>query len=156
MVVNCRLKRSVLLYDALHGFISGRGTGTATLEAKLVQQLSGIAHKPLLQVFLDVQKAYDSLDQERCLELLRGYGLGPNLARLLDNYWRRQRIVPKVGKYLVTEFGTGIVVTQGDPASPMIFNIVVDAVVHAVLDEVCSPQEAQHGMGWEAGARNIF
>ena len=37
----------------------------------------------------------------------------------------------------------------------MIFNIVVDTVVRAVLEEVCSPQEAQHGMGWEAGARNL-
>ena len=38
----------------------------------------------------------------------------------------------------------------------MIFNIVVDAVVRDVLEEVCSPQEAQNGMGWEAGARNFF
>ena len=37
----------------------------------------------------------------------------------------------------------------------MIFNIVVDAVVRADLEEVCSPQEAQHGMVWEAGARNL-
>ena len=33
----------------------------------------------------------------------------------------------------------------------MIFNIVVDAVVRAVLEEVCSPQEAQHGMVWALG-----
>ena len=37
----------------------------------------------------------------------------------------------------------------------MIFNIVVDAVVWVVLEEVCSPQESQHGMGWEAGERNL-
>ena len=64
-------------------------------------------------------------------------------------------IVPKVGKYLGTSFGTGKRVTQGYPSSPMIFNIVVDAVVRVVLGEVCSLQEAQHGMGWEAGARNF-
>ena len=88
MVVNCRLKRSVLLYDALHGFISGRGTGTATLESKLDQNLAGLVNKPLFQVFLYVWNAYDLVDQERCLELLRGYGLGPKLARILENYWR--------------------------------------------------------------------
>ena len=47
------------LYDALHGFRAGRGTGTETLEENSVQQLVGIAHKPLFQVFLDVRKAYD-------------------------------------------------------------------------------------------------
>ena len=41
--------------------------------------------------------------------------------------------------------------TKGDPTSLMIFNIVVDAVVRLVLDMVCGPQEAQHGMGWVAG-----
>ena len=45
--------------------------------------------------------------------------------------------------------------TQGDPASPIIFNLVVDMVLQAVLEEVCSPQEAQHGMGWEAGENNL-
>ena len=35
------------------------------LESKLAQQLSGIAHSPLFQVFLDVRKAYDSLDREQ-------------------------------------------------------------------------------------------
>ena len=37
----------------------------------------------------------------------------------------------------------------------MILKIVVDAVSWAVLEESCSMQEAQNGMGWEAGARNI-
>ena len=45
--------------------------------------------------------------------------------------------------------------TQGDPASPIIFKIVMAAVLRAVLEEVFSPQEAQHGMGWEAGERNL-
>ena len=44
---------------------------------------------------------------------------------------------------------------QGDPAPPIILNIVVDAVVQAVLEDVCSLQEAQHGMGWAAGEINI-
>ena len=35
------------------------------------------------------------------------------------------------------DFVTGRVVTQGNLIYPMIFNIVVDAVVSAVLDLVC-------------------
>ena len=37
----------------------------------------------------------------------------------------------------------------------MIFNIVADAVVIAVLEVVFGPQEARHGMGWAAGERNL-
>ena len=75
-VVNFGLKRSVTLHDALHGFRAGRGMGAATLEANLVQKLSGIAHEPLFQVFLDVQKAYDSLGRGWCMGILQGYGMG--------------------------------------------------------------------------------
>ena len=66
-VVNCGLNRSGTLQNELHGFRAGRATGTATLEENLAQQLAGIAHEPLFQVFLDVQKAYDSLYRGRCM-----------------------------------------------------------------------------------------
>ena len=77
VVVNCRLKRSVVLQNSLHGFREGRATQTATLEVNLEQQLVGIVH------YAYVQKVYDSLYRERCLEILRGYRMGTNQARLL-------------------------------------------------------------------------
>ena len=45
--------------------------------------------------------------------------------------------------------------TQGDPISPTIFNIMVDAVVRAVLLELIGPQEAHHRLSWEAKEHNI-
>ena len=77
--------------------------------------------------------------------------MGPNLTRLLKSYWERHRIAPNTGKFLGKEFRTGGGLTQVDPESPIIFNIVVDAVVRAVLDVVCGTQEDQHGLGWAAG-----
>ena len=80
----------------------------------------------------------------------------PNMACLLKSYWERQRIVPKTGKFLGKEFRTGKELTQGDPAYPMIFSIVVDVVVQAVLGVVSGPHEAQRGLGWAAGERNMI
>ena len=128
-MVNCCLKSIVVFHDALYGFTEGRGERTATLESKMAHQLARILHDPLLQVVLEFCKAYDSLERYWCLELLRGYRLGPDLAQPLDNYWKQQRIVPKSGKCLGTPFGTGRGVTQGDTAYPIIYNIVVDEVV---------------------------
>ena len=45
--------------------------------------------------------------------------------------------------------------TQDNPISPMIFNIVLDEFVKMLLEVVCSPQEAQHSMGSVAGERNL-
>ena len=86
---------------------------------------------------------------------MRGYRLGTNLARLLKNYWKRQRIVPNLGKCQGTSFETGRGVKQGDPASPIIFNNVVDAVVQVVLNVVCSTWESHNGIGWAAGDKNL-
>ena len=118
----------------------GGGAGTEIIEAKLEQQLAVIVHGPLFQVFLDVRKAYDSLDQGRCTKILHEYGLGPQLQRLLQRYWDKQRVVPKSGKYYGRPFRTERGVTQGDLISITLFNIIVDAVVRATIQEICGPQ----------------
>ena len=56
---------------------AGRGTGTASLEAKLLQQLTARGGGVLFKVFMGIWKAYDALDQERALDLLAAYGVDP-------------------------------------------------------------------------------
>ena len=82
------------------------------------------------------------------MEILRGYGLNPNLHILLPWYWDEQSVVPKSGKFFGRPSGTERGVTQGDPVYPKIFNIVVDVVVRAVLMEVCGPKEEHRGFLW--------
>ena len=42
VILNRRLTSSITFHDVLHGFRAGRGTGTATLEAKLIHQLAAM------------------------------------------------------------------------------------------------------------------
>ena len=76
-VFNRQLTASITFHDFLHGFRAGRGTGTATLEAKLLQQLAALREDVLYVIFLDLHKAYCALDRSRCLEILEVYGVGP-------------------------------------------------------------------------------
>ena len=69
-ILNIRLTASITFHDLLHGFWAGCGTGTATLEAKLLQQLAVLREEVLYVIFLDLHKAYDDLDRSRCLEIL--------------------------------------------------------------------------------------
>jgi hypothetical protein len=74
------------LHDCLHGGLLRRGTGTAIMEVKLNQQLAWVDQAPLYQIYLDLKKAYDALDRTRCLGILAGYRVGPNLLRLQKHF----------------------------------------------------------------------
>ena len=64
-ILHRRLTASITYHDFLHGFWAGRGTGTSTLEAKLLQQLAAFRGEVLYVIFLDLHKSYDALDSSR-------------------------------------------------------------------------------------------
>ena len=45
VILNRRVTSFITFHDVLHGFRAGRGTGTATLEAKLIQQLAAMRER---------------------------------------------------------------------------------------------------------------
>ena len=148
-ILNRRFTASITYHDALHGFRAGRGTGTATLEAKLLQQLADLREEVIYVIFLDLTKAYEAFDRSRCLETLEGYGVGPNARRLLTNYWCRLTMVARAGGYYGTAFGGERGVTQGDPLPPTIFNMVVDEVVRHWVNGITEEEEARGETGRE-------
>jgi hypothetical protein len=64
-IINQHLQEAIPFHKALHGFRPGHGTGTASLDAKLRMQLAHARGTPLYHVFLDLSKAYDTLDRPR-------------------------------------------------------------------------------------------
>ena len=128
-ILNRRLTASITYHDFLHRFWAGRDTGTATLKVKLLHQLVALREEVLYVIFLDLHKAYESLDRSRCLEILEGYGVVHRACWLLRTYWGKMKMVASAGGYYGDAFKGARVVTQGNPLSPTIFNVVVDAVV---------------------------
>ena len=117
--------------------------------AKLFQQLAALREEVLCVIFLDLHKAYDALDRSRCLTILEGYGVGPRARRILQSYWRRLTMVARVGGYYGAEFQGARRVTQGDPLSPTIFNVVVDVVVRHWVTGVITEMEERGERGKE-------
>ncbi|EJK60561.1 hypothetical protein THAOC_19061 [Thalassiosira oceanica] len=113
----------------LHGFVKGRGCGTAGIEAKLAQQFAYLQQSPLYGIFIDLRKAYDAMDRDRCMAIMEGYGVGPNMLRLIRTFWDEQKLVCRAAKRYGKPFKASRGVTQGGPLSPKIFNIMVDAIV---------------------------
>ena len=66
-ILNLRLTASITFHDFLHGSQVGRGTGTTTLEAKLLHQLEALREEVLSVIYLELHKVYEVLDRSRCL-----------------------------------------------------------------------------------------
>ena len=76
------------------------------------------------------------MDRTRFVEILLVYGLRNNIQRLVERFWEGNLVVARNRGCYSRPLNTDREVTQGDPFSPDIFKIVVDAVVRATLMEV--------------------
>jgi hypothetical protein len=135
------------LHNCLHSGLPRWGTGTAIMEVKLNQQLAWLDQALLYQIYLDLKKAYDTLDWTQCLETLAGYGVGPNLLRLQKHFWDGARMVCHAGGNYGEHFSAGRGVTQGGPLSSLMFNVCVDAVVREWLRQCLGDNTARMGIG---------
>ena len=128
-IIHLRMEDKIDFHPAIHGFRHKRGTGTCILEAKLRMQLASYQCLPLYQLYLDLTKAYDCLNRKRTMSLLEAYGVGPCTRSIIEAVWDHELLVPKSSDCYGQPFHASRGVRQGDIISPVIFNVIVDAVL---------------------------
>ena len=119
----------------------------AIMELKLAQELSSVDHDPLLPVFLDLSKSYDTVGRECLIQTLEGYGAGPRMCGLLETFWAHQKVVPRQNCYHEPDFLATLGTTQGSLVYPTLFNVVVENVIRTWFAMIVEDQRvAQKGM----------
>ena len=53
-------------------------------------QIEACNSSPIYQVYLDLSKAYDSIDRDRTLEIMKKYKVGPNIRNYVKQVWDKQ------------------------------------------------------------------
>ena len=114
------------------------------MDLKLAQGLARIDHDCLFLVFLDLHKAYNTVDRYQPIQILGGYGAGPCMCRLLDTFWSHQQLVPRQNVYHGPAYPVIQGTTQGGLVSPTIFNVVVDNAVRIWLSVIVEYQRVYH------------
>ena len=88
------------------------------------------------------------------MDILMGYGVGPRTDRILQPYLYHLSMVARTRRYYVTPFKARQGVTQGNPLSPTIFNMVFDAVIFhwiiLVTREEVGPDSFRWSVQWLA------
>ena len=121
-ILNHHLTTLIWFHDTLHVFHTGRITGTASLEARMLQNIMAMTEEVLFEIFFDLHTAYDALDCKLYLKILSVHGVGPRSLRLLYCYWGQLAMVARIRRYFVTSFKGYHGVTYGGgcylPQSP--------------------------------------
>ena len=86
VILNLCITTSISFHDVIHRLWACSGTWTASLEAKLFQQLMSMDEEVLYAIFLDLHKSYDALGRYICLYILGVYGVGPQDRSIFCTY----------------------------------------------------------------------
>jgi hypothetical protein len=108
LIITRRLTDANEFHDALQGFRGGRGTATATIKLKLLtQHTRNCGVENLYIIFLDWKKVYYSLDRDRRMATLKGYGVGRNLQAFIKRKWDGDAPVSKQAGFFGVPYDVG-------------------------------------------------
>lgn len=121
-------ERYKLLYDSQYGYRKNHSTETACLELvdKLFQQLD--EGKSPFCVFIDLSKAFDTIDHKILLTKLKYYGLDNKAVNWFQSYLsgRKQYVEIEGHKSSVKDINTGV--PQGSTLGPLLFIIYMNDI----------------------------
>ena len=104
--------------------------------------------RPTIIIFLDLKAAFDSVDRQFLWYYLESCGMPGKYVNLLKSLYCGSRASVRTYGESTEEFFTNSGVRQGCPASPFIFNFVIEALLH-----LASPNNMEQGIELLLGNR---
>ena len=137
-VIQCRLKEKAnqMLRESQCGFRKGRGCADQLFSLRMLMERAREYHTPLFLCFVDLKKAYDSVNRDALWTVLEWrYHLPSKLICILKVLHREtQGAVRAYGK-VSDMFSINNGVRQGDVLAPTLFNLFFDAVICMSLEK---------------------
>ena len=85
--------------------------------------------KDVFCAFMDLEKAYDAIDQHSMCQMLRVYGVVRKLLKVVQSFYVESRACVQVGMDVSEWFPLNVGLGQGYVMSPWLFNVNMDDVV---------------------------
>ena len=118
-----------LISNAQHGFLAKKSTGSNLLNCFQDWQIS-IKNKKLLDIiYLDFQKAFDSLVHNKIIAKLSAYGIGYELLYWIEAFLTGRSQMVLVEDMLSSSIPVSSGVVQGSVLGPLIFILFIDDIV---------------------------
>ena len=117
------------------GFRSGRGTTDMIFSVRQLQEKCIEQQMPLYQVFVDLTKAFDTVNRDALWKILSKLGCPPNFVNMVSQLHRDMKARLTFNGSLSEEIGVENGVKQGDILAPTLFSIYFSVMLsHAFSD----------------------
>ncbi len=124
------------LLEEQAGFRNNRSTIDQIFILKMTMEKSRDYNKPLFMCFIDIQKAYDSINRDLLWQICKHYGLTSKIIRMLQLLYKNTRAQVRINGELSDSFDIETGVLQGGITSCILFNILFDFLMRRVIDKV--------------------
>ena len=140
-----------VLWETQYGFRKKRSTSQPLFITRRLQDHAECTGDKLFMVFLDWEKAFDKVDQEKLIEAMERLNIPKKLVAILRTFYinPRFRVKDLEGKSTYRKQNAGI--RQGCPLSPYLFICLMSVMfkdIHTNIEHKLSPWGAPDHMQW--------
>uniref|UniRef100_A0A3P9NFR1 ribonuclease H n=1 Tax=Poecilia reticulata TaxID=8081 RepID=A0A3P9NFR1_POERE len=141
-----RIQEACPTHQSQKGFLKGEGCGSNLMIVNGLIKRAWRRKESLAMVFIDLARAFDSVSHRLIAEVLEARGVDEGIRNLISNSYRGSYSKVKAGGGFTRKIFLKVGVKQGDPLSPILFNLAIDPLLSFL---------EKHGAGCLVEDKNI-
>ena len=145
----------MVLGEEQSGFRKGRGGMENTLTLKEIIDRSKQQGRQLYLVFIDIEKAYDTVNRSKMVKLLEHIGVDARIVRSIRSLYESNEVKFTLGNVTTGWMENNIGVRQGCVISPTLFNIYIEELLVRIRKQGKGVQIGKEKLGCLAYADDV-